>query len=110
MGMHVGPPITGGSHRTFVSASKDCGIWNFTSSDTLITDIEITCSVLIVGAGGGGGYSGGGGSNLANSSNGCCYNNAGGGGGSYNGGSNTTNTAGSSTEWSDHGKVTITVN
>ncbi|SVD35420.1 uncharacterized protein METZ01_LOCUS388274, partial [marine metagenome] len=32
------------------------------------------------------------------------------GGGSYNGGSNTTNTAGSSTGWSDHGKVTITVN
>ena len=57
-----------------------------------------------MGTGGGGGYSGGGG-NRGGMSNG-----AGGGGGSYNGGSNTTNTAGSSTEWSDHGKVTITVN
>ena len=57
-----------------------------------------------MGTGGGGGYSGGGG-NRGGSSNA-----TGGGGGSYNGGSNTTNTAGSSTEWDDHGKVTITVN
>ena len=54
---------------------------------------------------GGGGYSGGGGNRGSSP-----YNATGGGGGSYNGGSNTTNTAGSSTEWSDHGKVTITVN
>jgi len=57
-----------------------------------------------MGTGGGGGYSGGGG-NKGGSSNA-----TGGGGGSYNEGSNTTNTAGSSSQWSDHGKVTITVN
>ena len=57
-----------------------------------------------MGTGGGGGYSGGGGNKGSGS------NKTGGGGGSYNGGSNQTNTAGSSTEWDDHGKVTITVN
>ncbi len=57
-----------------------------------------------MGTGGGGGYSGGGGARGGSPSNA-----TGGGGGSYNGGSNTTNTAGSSTGWSDHGKVIITV-
>jgi len=54
MGMHIGPPITGGTHRTYTSSGIDYGIWTFTSSDTFITNIEISCSVLIVGAGGGG--------------------------------------------------------
>ena len=51
MGMHIGTPVSGGTHTTY--ATK--GVKSFTSSGTFITKVPISCDILIVAGGGGGG-------------------------------------------------------
>ena len=55
MGMHIGTPVSGGTHTTY----ETYGIKSFTSSGTFITKVPLLIDILIVAGGGpGGGTSG----------------------------------------------------
>ena len=52
MGMHIGTPVSGGTHTTYVKAGNtaDAGSWgvkSFTSSGTFITKVPILTSQIV---------------------------------------------------------------
>ena len=58
MGMHIGTPVSGGTHTTY----SQYGVKSFTSSGTFTTKVPVKCDILVVAGGGGGGaWVGGGG-------------------------------------------------
>ncbi len=58
MGMHIGTPVSGGTHTTY----SKYGVKTFTSSGTFTTKVPLKCDILVVAGGaGGGGRAGGGG-------------------------------------------------